>query len=370
MPASRFIIPALLGTASLSSALFGVQPSPSLKKPFGLVIHGGAGVVLRENISPELEAEYRAKLTEARDAGYAILEQGGSAMDAVIAAVTLMEDSPLFNAGKGAVLNADGSCELDASVMDGRTQTAGAVASVRRIQNPITLARAVMEKSEHVMLAGEGAEKFAQEHGFAFVENTSLQTPRRRSDLERAKQLEAAKSASGKKSATLRSPTTDGPLSENDSNPEVTTIDEEAFDRQSRYGTVGCAALDQHGNLAAGTSTGGRTNKKYGRIGDAPIIGAGTYANNATCAVSATGWGEFFIRTAVAHDISAQMEYRGSPLADAANATLAKVAKLGGDGGVVCIDKDGNIALPFNTVGMYRGYRVSNGVSGIALFEE
>lgn len=356
----RFVIPALLGVASLASALFGAPPSPSMKKPFGLVIHGGAGVVLRENISPELEADYRAKLTEARDAGYKILEQGGSAMDAVIAAVTIMEDSPLFNAGKGAVLNADGICELDASVMDGETQAAGAVASVRRIQNPITLARAVMEKSEHVMLAGEGAEKFAQERGFAFVENAYFQTPRRRSDLERAKQLETAKSASGKKSATLTSPAAGGTFSAED----------EAFDRQSRYGTVGCAALDQHGNLAAGTSTGGRTNKKYGRIGDAPIIGAGTYANNATCAVSATGWGEFFIRTAVAHDISAQMEYRGTPLADAAQATLAKVAKLGGDGGVVCIDKDGNIALPFNTAGMYRGYRVSSGLSGIKLFKE
>jgi beta-aspartyl-peptidase (threonine type) len=370
MRAIHFTFPALLGAAFLASALSGAQPSPSMKKPFGLVIHGGAGVVLRENINPELEAEYRAKLTEARDAGYAILERGGSAMDAVIAAVTIMEDSPLFNAGKGAVLNADGICELDASVMDGRTQAAGAVASVRRIQNPITLARAVMEKSEHVMLAGDGAEKFAQERGFALVENSTFQTARRRSDLERAKQLEAAKTAPGKKSATSPTPAADGTFSLKDAASLATTADDAAFDRQSRYGTVGCAALDQHGNLAAGTSTGGRTNKKYGRIGDAPIIGAGTYANNATCAVSATGWGEFFIRTAVAHDISAQMEYRGTPLADAANATLAKVAKLGGDGGVVCIDKDGNIALPFNTAGMYRGYRVSNGVNGIELFKE
>lgn len=368
--AFRFTFPALLGATFLASALFGAQPSPSMKKPFGLVIHGGAGVVLRENTTPELEAEYRAKLTEARDAGYTILERGGSAMDAVVAAITIMEDSPLFNAGKGAVLNADGICELDASVMDGRTQAAGAVASVRRIQNPITLARAVMEKSEHVMLAGDGAEKFAQERGFALVENTTFQTARRRSDLERAKRLEAAQTAPGKKSATSRAPAAEGPSSLTDPDSMATTTDDAAFDRQSRYGTVGCAALDQQGNLAAGTSTGGRTNKKYGRIGDAPIIGAGTYANNATCAVSATGWGEFFIRTAVAHDISAQMEYRGTPLADAATATLAKVAKLGGDGGVVCIDKDANIALPFNTAGMYRGYRVSSGVNGIELFKE
>jgi len=370
MRSFRFIIPVLLGAASLASELFAAQPSPAMKKPFGLVIHGGAGVVLRENIPPELEAQYRSKLTEARDAGYTILEQGGSAMDAVIAAITIMEDSPLFNAGKGAVLNADGICELDASVMDGRTQAAGAVAGVRRIQNPITLARAVMEKSEHVMLAGEGAERFAQERGFAFVENTYFQTPRRRADLERARQLEVARSGAGKKSAALTAPSANRTLAPDNSDSVVTTTDDAAFDRQNRYGTVGCAALDQQGNLAAGTSTGGRTNKKFGRIGDAPIIGAGTYANNATCAVSATGWGEFFIRTAVAHDISAQMEYRGTPLADAAKATLAKVAKLGGDGGVVCIDKDGNIALPFNTAGMYRGYRVSSGEVGVEIFKE
>jgi len=323
-----------------------------MKKPYGLVIHGGAGIVLRENISPQLEAEYRAKLTEARDAGYAVLERGGSALDAVIAAVIIMEDSPLFNAGKGAVMNQDGICELDASLMDGATQAAGAVASVRRIKNPITLARAVMEKSEHVLLAGEGAEKFAVECEFALVDNSYFQTERRRTELQRAQQLEAAKK-SGKKSAA---------------HPSKGDSDEADFERISRYGTVGCAALDQNGNLAAGTSTGGRTNKKFGRIGDAPIIGAGTYANNATCAVSATGWGEFFIRASVAHDIAAQMEYRGTPLAAAANAALAKVAKLGGDGGVVCIDKDGNIALPFNTSGMYRGYRLSTGASAVEIF--
>ncbi len=340
-----------LGTAVLP-ALASAQTSPPVKKPFGLVIHGGAGVVSRQTIDPKLEAEYLAKLTEARDAAYAVLERGGPAMDAVIVAVMIMEDSPLFNAGKGAVMNADGICELDASLMDGATQAAGAVAGVRRIRNPITLARAVMERSEHVLLAGEGAEKFAFERGFALVDNSYFQTERRRAELQRAQQNEAAKK-SGKKSAA---------------HSEADALDQDAFERISRYGTVGCAALDQQGNLAAGTSTGGRTNKKFGRIGDAPIIGAGTYANNATCAVSATGWGEFFIRASVAHDIAAQMEYRGTPLAAAAEAALAKVAKLGGDGGVVAIDKDGNIALPFNTSGMYRGYRLSTGASAVAIF--
>lgn len=316
-------------------------------KPFGLVLHGGAGVIERASMTPEREAEYRAKLTEARDAGYAVLERGGSALDAIVATIIILEDSPLFNAGKGAVFTADGTCELDSSIMDGRTQAAGAVAGLKRIKNPITLARAVMEKSVHVMLTGEGAEKFAQQQGFEFVPNDYFYTPRRREQLERAQQREAEKSKSTpKRSAAL----------------------DDAFDRLARYGTVGCVALDRQGNLAAGTSTGGMTNKRFGRIGDAPIIGAGTYASNATCAVSATGWGEFFIRATVAHDISAQMEYKGTPLATAAQATMDKVAKLGGDGGVVCIDKDGNVAMPFNTGGMYRGYRVSTGKSEIEIF--
>jgi L-asparaginase / beta-aspartyl-peptidase len=311
------------------------------QRPFGLVIHGGAGTIERRNLTAEREAEYRAKLTEARDAGYAILARGGAALDAVTAVITILEDSPLFNAGKGAVLNADGFCELDASIMDGRTQAAGAIAGVQHIKNPILLARAVMEKSEHVMLIGDGAERFAQQQGFELVPNEYFQTDTRGKDLERVKQAEQA----AKKSARARRPL-----------PE------------EKYGTVGCAALDQAGNLAAGTSTGGRTNKKFGRVGDVPIIGAGTYASNATCAVSATGWGEFFIRTSVAHDIAAQMEYKGTPLAAAADATLAKVAKLGGDGGVICIDRQGNVALPFNTSGMYRGFRVSNGQAGIDIF--
>ena len=312
------------------------------EKPFGLVLHGGAGVIERQNFTAAQEAEFRAKLTEAREAGYAILERGGSALDAVGAVIVILEDSPLFNAGKGAVFTADGTCELDASIMDGRTQAAGAIAGVKRIKNPINLARAVMEKSNHVMLSGEGAEKFAVEQGFALVPNEYFQTDHRRKQLDAAK-----KKAATKKSAAL------------DTHEE----------RTARYGTVGCVALDRAGHLAAGTSTGGMTNKRFGRIGDAPIIGAGTYANDATCAISATGWGEFFIRVGVARDIAAQLEYRGTSLKEAAAATIAKVEKLGGDGGVVCIDKDGNIALPFNTAGMYRAHRLSTGANGVAIFK-
>ena len=312
------------------------------KKPFGLVIHGGAGTLERARMTPELEAQYRAELQKAIDAGYAVLARGGSALDAVTAAIRPLEDSPLFNAGKGAVLNADGICELDASIMDGRTLAAGAIAGVHRVKNPITLARAVMEKSPHVMFSGDGAERFAEQiGGIELVPNEYFQTERRREDLKRAQEKEKAPS---KKSAAL--------------SPEP----------EHKWGTVGCVALDQQGNLAAGTSTGGMTNKKFGRVGDSPIIGAGTYASNATCGVSATGHGEFFIRIGVARDIAAQMEYKGATVAQAADATLAKVAKLGGDGGVICLDKDGNVAMPFNTAGMYRGFRLSTGAAAVKIF--
>jgi beta-aspartyl-peptidase (threonine type) len=337
--------PFLLILAAMSHA---TAADPTARpNPFGLVLHGGAGVIDRRNLTPEKEAELRAKLTEAREAGYAVLQRGGPALDAVIATITILEDSPLFNAGKGAVFNHDGICELDASIMDGRTQAAGAIAGVRRIRNPITLARAVMEKSSHVLLSGEGAEKFAAQQGFAFVPNEYFQTEARRRQWEQALQREA-----GGKTSSWEFP------------------DAAQVDRTGRYGTVGCVALDQAGNLAAGTSTGGMTNKKFGRIGDAPIIGAGTYASNATCAVSATGWGEFFIRVGVARDIAAQLEYRGTPLAEAAAATMAKVGKLGGDGGVICLDRQGNIALPFNSAGMYRAYRLSDGRTGVAMYAE
>lgn len=353
---------ARLLSVSLLSALAAIdaaEPPPATKKPFGLVVHGGAGVIVRDKLSPELEAQYRSELQRALDAGYAVLAAGGGALDAVVAAIKPLEDSPLFNAGKGAVLNADGRCELDASIMDGRTLAAGAVAGVSRIKNPITLARAVMEKSPHVMFTGAGAERFAEQiGGIDFVPNEYFQTERRREDLKRA---QAKEKQERNRRAALGQP--DDPLF-------TMPAPGDSPDRERKWGTVGCAALDQRGNLAAGTSTGGMTNKKFGRVGDAPIIGAGTFAGNATCAVSATGHGEFFIRIGVARDIAAQMEYKGSSLAQAAAASLAKVAALGGDGGVVAIDQDGRVAMPFNTPGMYRGFRLSTGASTIAIFKE
>jgi len=326
----------------LSSALAASgQPT---SRPHGLVIHGGAGVIERASMSPEREAEYRAQLTAALNAGYAVLDRGGAALEAVTAAVNVMEDSPLFNAGKGAVFNADGLCELDASIMDGRTQAAGAVAGVHHIRNPINLARDVMLKSPHVMMAGEGAEKFAQSLGYELVPNEYFQTDWRREQLKKAQAMEK------------------------DGKERTAAAPADYFTRTLRWGTVGCVALDQAGNLAAGTSTGGMTNKKFGRVGDAPIIGAGTYAHNATCAVSATGWGEYFIRVGVARDIAAQMEYRGTPLHEAAAATIAKVGKLGGDGGVIALDAQGNIAMEFNSPGMYRAARFSHRPAFVAIY--
>ncbi len=311
-------------------------------RPYGLVIHGGAGVIERAALSPEREAEYRARLADALNAGYAVLESGGTSLDAVTAAINIMEDSPLFNAGKGAVFNADGICELDASIMDGRTQAAGAVAGVHHIKNPINLARDVMLKSAHVMMVGDGAEKFARSLGYEMMPNEYFQTDWRRQQLKKAQEKDG-------KERTAAQPG-------------------DYFTRTLRWGTVGCVALDKTGNLAAGTSTGGMTNKKFGRVGDAPIIGAGTYASNATCAVSATGWGEFFIRVGVARDIAAQMEYRGTPLRAAVAASLAKVARLGGDGGVIALDAQGNVAMEFNTPGMYRAAKLSGQPAVIAIY--
>lgn len=330
--------------ATLSGLAQPTTPAAAGRPPYGLVIHGGAGVIERAAMSPEREAEYRARLAEALNAGYAVLEKGGAAPAAVTAAINVMEDSPLFNAGKGAVFNADGLCELDASIMDGRTLAAGAVAAVHHIKNPINLARDVMLKSEHVMMVGDGAEKFAQSLGYEMVPNEYFQTDWRREQLKKAQEKEKngkERTASGKA---------------------------DYFSRTLRWGTVGCVALDQAGNLAAGTSTGGMTNKKFGRVGDAPIIGAGTYANNATCAVSATGWGEFFIRVGVARDIAAQMEYRGTPLQAAAAATIAKVGKMGGDGGIIALDARGNVALEFNSPGMYRAVHLSDRPVVVAIY--
>jgi len=300
-----------------------------------LVIHGGAGVIAKD-VTAEKEKAIRADLQRALETGYAVLKSGGSSLDAVSRAIVLMEDSPYFNAGKGAVFNHDGKNELDASIMDGATQRAGSVANVHKVKNPILLARAVMEKSPHVMLVGDGAEQFAQSIGMPLVDPKYFRTEERWQQLQQALKQEAAKEKS----------------------------------TASPHGTVGAVALDAAGHLAAGTSTGGMTNKRYGRVGDSPVIGAGTYAN-AKCAVSATGWGEFYIRTVAAHDICARVEYRGEPIAQAAREVVMEaVPKLGGDGGVIALDADGNIATPFNTEGMFRGWVDRDGKIHIAIFAE
>lgn len=324
-------------------------------KNYGLVVHGGAGAILRGDMPPGRIKAYEEKLSEALEVGYAILAAGGSALDTVVAAVKVLEDSPLFNAAHGAVLNSDGICELDASLMDGRSQAAGSVAALQHIRNPITLARDVMQHSSHVMLVGPGAERFAQELGYELVPNDYFQTAWRKQQLAKAKLLEAQTPPASSRS-------TSHPVS-------FVTVDDNDAVTEQKWGTVGCAALDQAGNLAAGTSTGGMTNKKFGRVGDSPIVGAGTYANNTTCAVSATGHGEFFIRAVVGHDISARMEYQGVSLREATTATLQRVAELGGSGGVIAIDKTGQVSMNFNTPGMYRGFRLSNGDVGVAMFE-
>lgn len=322
-------------------------PARPARPEFMFVIHGGAGAIERSKMTPELEKEYRAKLTEALEAGYRILNNGGSGLDAIEAALRLMEDSPLFNAGKGAVFTSAGTNELDASIMDGHTLGAGAVAGLKHIKNPISLARMVMEKSPHVMMVGDGAETFAKQQGVEFVPQRYFYTERRWKDWQRIKQEEERKQP--KKSGQLR-------------NPHVRDED--------RHGTVGAVALDRAGNLAAGTSTGGITNKRFGRVGDSPIIGAGTYANNQTCAVSATGDGEYFIRSAVAHDISALVGYKGLSVREAADAVLDKVKQLGGTGGVIVLDRDGNFATPFNTAGMYRGHIGPDGKPVVEIYKD
>jgi beta-aspartyl-peptidase (threonine type) len=311
--------------------------------PLALVIHGGAGTIRNENMTAEKEKAYHAALQQALQAGYEVLASGGNSMDAVIAAITVMEDSPLFNAGKGAVFTYAGKNELDASIMDGSNLKAGAVAGVMTIRNPIKAAYAVMTQSEHVMLAGRGAEAFAAERGLEIVDPSYFV------DSSRYQQyLNRRKAEKTKDSANLSGKNAD-----------------------KKFGTVGAVALDKFGNIAAGTSTGGMSDKKYGRVGDSPIIGAGTYANNKTCGVSATGWGEFFIRLAVTHDISAMMEYGGLSLQEAADSVIMKkLPALGGDGGIVALDHAGNISMTFNTEGMYRGYITSRGEAKTFLYRD
>ncbi|MBM3412079.1 MAG: isoaspartyl peptidase/L-asparaginase [Bacteroidetes bacterium] len=310
-----------------------------------LVIHGGAGTILKSKITPEQEKRYQESLEQALLAGQAILQTGGKAIDAVEAAVRVLEDNPLFNAGKGAVFTNQGKNELDAAIMNGQNLSAGAVAGVSTIRNPISAARAVMEKSEHVMLSGIGAEQFAKEMGIEMVDPSYFYTPQRWHSLEIIRQRDSLESTK--------------------KNQQPVALMETLERKKEKYGTVGAVALDMHGNLAAATSTGGMTNKKWGRIGDAPIIGAGTYANNTTAAVSCTGWGEYFIRLVMAKSICDQMEYGGKTLEEAANQlVMQKLPALGGDGGLIAVDKDGNMVMPFCTEGMYRGYIRQDSLNG------
>jgi beta-aspartyl-peptidase (threonine type) len=316
-------VPAYAGEKSM-------QKSPTL----ALAIHGGAGAMPRAEMTPAIEAQYRAALEAALDAGYAVLEKGGSSLDAVETAVRLLEDEPLFNAGRGAVFTWDGRNELDASIMDGPTRKAGAVTGVQHVRNPVTLARRVMEQSPHVLLSGAGAEDFALEQGIELVPRSWFWTERRWQQLQQFRQGDRRAAAS-----------------------------------INYYGTVGAVARDAQGRLAAATSTGGTTGKRWGRIGDSPLIGAGTWAD-ARVAVSATGDGEYFIRVGVAKDIAARIEYRGEPLARAAAATLATVAELGGRGGVIAVDAAGEVVFEFNSDGMFRGLRDSRGRRAVAIYRD
>ncbi len=307
--------------------------------PISIAIHGGAGTIPKGSLNPEQELAYRQALNNALQKGYALLEAGASALDAVEAAVRELEDTPLFNAGRGAVFTAEGTHELDASIMDGQTLEAGAVSMVRGVRNPVSLARLVMERSGHVFLAGAGAETFARAQGCTFESEDYFY------DEFRYQQWLSVRGT------------------------EHTQLDH-SVKKDEKFGTVGAVALDQHGNIAAATSTGGMTNKKFGRVGDSPMIGAGNYANNSTCAVSCTGSGEFFIRAVVAYDVSCLMEYKGLSLADACQEVVHKrLLDIGGDGGLIAVDPQGNICLSFNTEGMYRGAKSSDGTDFVAIYQ-
>ncbi|WP_341838919.1 isoaspartyl peptidase/L-asparaginase [Chitinophaga caseinilytica] len=321
------------------------------QEKYVLVIHGGAGTILRSQLTPEKETAYRDALKAALTAGYDVLSKGGSSLDAVEAAVRSMEDCPLFNAGKGAVFTAEGKNELDAAIMNGKTLEAGAVAGVTVVKNPISAARAVMEKSKHVMMVGKGAETFAKEAGLEIVDPSYFRTEERWQGLLRARQLDSTRQQLGH-ADTAASARLGAEM------------------RDYKFGTVGAVALDRQGDLAAATSTGGMTNKRYGRVGDAPVIGAGTYADNATCAVSCTGWGEYFIRLVVAKTVCDLIAYKGMSVRDAANELIMKkVPALGGDGGLIAIDRNGRIAMPFNTAGMYRAAITENGRMEVMIFK-
>ena len=304
-----------------------------------IVIHGGAGTILKKNMTPELESAYLEKLEEAISRGYQILNEGGSSQLAVEETIKIMENSPLFNAGIGAVLTNDETASLDASFMEGSNLNAGAIAGSKYIKNPISAAISVMEDSPHVLLSSEGADEFAILRGLDTMPNSYFITERRLKSVKRAKE-----------------------------NDDMAFID--PFINDSKYGTVGCVAIDINGNISSGTSTGGTTNKKWGRIGDAPIIGAGTYANNDCCGISATGWGEHFIRNVVAYDIAAQMMYDNKSIKEASEKSLDKVKMTGGDGGVIGLDKNGNVSMEFNTAGMYRAYIDNEGNLTVKIYSD
>lgn len=311
---------------------------------FAIAIHGGAGTITRDSMTPEREAQYEAKLQEAVNAGYAVLEKGGDSMDAIVVAIQILEDSPLFNAGRGAVYTWEGHHELDASIMNGATREAGAVASIKTVKSPIALAREVMEESVHVMLSGEGAEAFAKQQGLETVDNSYFNTEARFKALQRMKKQVG--------------------------NPQDKTAWAQ-MDDNFKFGTVGAVALDKQGNLAAGTSTGGMTGKRWGRIGDAPIIGAGTWADNDSCAVSATGHGEYFIRYHVAADICSRMKYQQLDVVKAGDTVIHDVLlPAGGTGGVIIVDKHGNVHMPFNTEGMYRAKRQAGSQAEVAIYKD
>ena len=306
---------------------------------FSIAIHGGAGTLVKGMMTSELEAQYRAALKLALDAGYKLLEDGKSAVEAVEEAVKVLEDSPLFNAGKGAVFTATESHEMDASIMDGESLNAGAVSLITGIKNPVSLAKDVMEKSEHVFLAGEGAMQFAKELNYKLEDNAYFYDEFRHKQWLEIKDTDSFQL-------------------------------DHATKKDSKFGTVGAVACDQNGNIAAATSTGGMTNKKWGRVGDSPMIGAGNYANNKTCAISCTGSGEFFIRGVVAYDVACLMEHKAMSVADAASEVINKrILEIGGDGGLIAVDANGNIAMPFNTEGMYRASKSSNGEEAVSIYK-
>lgn len=332
---------------ALAALLLNTSLSAQSTSNYCIVIHGGAGTITKKSMSPDVEKAYREKLSEALRLGHDTLSKGGTCLAAIEIAIRLLEDSPLFNAGKGSVFTSDGRQEMDASIMEGKGLMAGAVAGVRTIKHPISAARAVMERSSHVLMTGRGAEQFAKAQGLEIVDTSYFYDEKRWKQLQKIKEQE--------KRQLDRSDTT--------GYHEVM--------KEYKFGTVGAVALDMYGNIAAGTSTGGMTNKRFGRVGDSPIIGAGTYASNRTCAVSCTGHGEYFIRAVVAYDISALMEYKGYSVEQAAKEVIMnKLVKMGGEGGAIVLDAKGNFTMVFNTEGMYRGYMKKDGKPEVFIYKD